>query len=142
MIASLLLLAIVVFGLRILFGQGKIEDYLKFLVWLIFAPVLVAVGYNHIQWFWLGLPFWIKVLSLLLVPFLISAVLHAMFPKTKWLQAVEATILQLLVFLVSFPFRFLWRMSSFMFQRERRTVRLDPHRPVVGNRPPLVAQRK
>ena len=54
MIGGILLLGIAVFGLMVLFGKGKPENYYKFLIWLIFAPVLLAIGYNHALWFWLA----------------------------------------------------------------------------------------
>jgi len=141
MIGSLLLLSIVVFGLRILFGQGKIENYLNFLMWLIFAPVLLAIGYNHVLWFWFGLSIWIKVLCFLVAPFLVSAVLHVMLPKAKWLQTLEATVFRFSLSLAAFPFRFLWRIGRLVLEAERPAVKLDPHRPAVGNAPPLIFER-
>lgn len=142
MIGGILLLAIAVFGLMVLFGKGKPENYYKFLIWLIFAPLLLAIGYNHALWFWLGLPLWMQILSLLLVPFFVSAFLRLMFPKAKWLQALQTVIFQTLIYAVTFPFRFLWRAGQFFFQRERPAQRLNPYRPVVGGRPPLQNERR
>lgn len=142
MSGGILLLAIAIFGLMVLFGQGKPENYYKFLIWLIFAPVLLAIGYNHALWFWLGLPLWMQVLSILLVPFLVAAILRLMFPKAKWLQAMQTAIFQTLIYVVTFPLRFVWRSGQFVFQRERQTQRLNPYRPVVGARPPLQNERR
>lgn len=142
MIGGFLLLGIAIFGLMVLFGQGKPENYCKFLIWLIFAPVLLAIGYNHALWFWFGLPWWMQVLSLLLIPFLIGAVLKLVFPKAVWLQALPATVFQTLVYAVTFPFRFVWRAGQFFLQREHRPQRLNPYRPVVGGRPPLQNERR
>lgn len=142
MIGGILLLIIVVFGISIMFGKGKPENYYKFLIWLIFAPVLLAIGYNHALWFWLGLPLWMQILSILLVPFFVSAVLHIMFPKAKWLQSLQTAIFQTLIYIATFPFRFLWRAGQFFFQRERPVQRLNPYRPVVGGRPPLQNERR
>ena len=130
MVGGILLLAVVIFSISVLFGKGKVENYYKFLIWLIFA-----------LWFWLGLPLWIQILSILLVPFLVSALLRIMFPKAKWLQGLQAIIFQTLIYSVTFPFRFLWRAGIFLLQRERRAVQLNPHRPVVGNRPPVISGR-
>ena len=141
MINGILLLVIAVFGIQVLFGK-KPEDYYKFLIWLIFAPVLLAIGYNHAVWFWLGLPLWIQILSLLLVQFLVATILKLMFPKAKWLQSLQTAIFQTLIYVVTFPLRFLWRAGQFFFQRERRTQRLNPHHPVVGGRPPLQNERQ
>lgn len=137
MIGGILLLGIAIFGLMVLFGKGKPEHYYKFLIWLVFAPLLLAIGYNHALWFWTGLPLWMQVLSVLLAPFFVSALLNLMFPKTKWLQALQTAVFQGLIYLVTFPFRFLWRAARFFFQRERQAARLNPYRPVVGARPPL-----
>ena len=142
MIGGILLLAIAVFGLMVLFGKAQSEDYYKFLIWLIFAPLLLAIGYNHAVWFWLTLPVWIQVLILLLVPFFVSAILQIMLPKAKWLQALQAAVFQTLIYAVTFPFRFLWRASQFFLQRERPTQRLNPYRPVVGGRPPFQNERR
>ncbi len=120
MIGGILLLAIAVFGLMVLFGKGNPENYYKLLIWLIFAPVLLAIGYNHALWFWLGLPLWMQILSILLVPFFAAAILRLMFPKARWLQDLQATVFQTLIYAVTFPFRFIWRAGQFFFQRERR----------------------
>ena len=92
MVGGILFLAIVIFGLLVLFGHGKIENYLRFLILLIFAPLLLAIGYNHALWFWYGLPLWLQILSILLVPFLISAILKFAFPKAKWLQDLQTVV--------------------------------------------------
>lgn len=143
MIGGILLLGIAVFGLMVLFGQGKPEDYYKFLIWLIFAPVLLAIGYNHALWYWLGLPLWMQIFSVLLVPFFVSAALKLMFPKAKWLPGLQAALFQTLIYVVTFPVRFVWRSGQFLFHRERRPAqRLNPYRPVVGGRPPLHNERR
>lgn len=134
---GILLLIIAVFGISIMFGKGKIENYYKFLIWLIFAPLLLAIGYNHALWFWATLPLGIQAISILLVPFFASALIRLMFPKAKWLQTLQTTAFQTLIYLVTFPFRFIWRAGQFFLERERPAQRLNPHRPVIGARPPL-----
>ncbi|MEK7724909.1 MAG: hypothetical protein AAB336_11200 [Acidobacteriota bacterium] len=142
MIGGILLLAMAIFGLMVLFGKNKPENYYQFLILLIFAPILLAIGYNHALWFWLGLPFWMQILSILFTPFLVSAVLRLIFPKAKWLQSLQTVVFQSLVYATTFPFRFLLRAGQFFFQRERQTQRLNPHRPVIGGRPPLQNNRQ
>lgn len=142
MVGGILLLAIVIFSISIIFGFGKVENYYKSLVWLIFAPLLLAIGYNHALWFWFQLPLWMQILSILLVPFLVSAVLRLLFPKAKWLQDLQAVVFQTLIYVVTFPLRFVWRTGQFIFQRERRAQRLNPHRPIIGGRPPLQNERR
>jgi hypothetical protein len=142
MIGAILLLGIVIFGLQILFGKGKVETFYKFLIWLIVAPILISIGFNHFLWLWCGLPFWSQILLILLLPFLASALLRAMFPKAKWLQNMQAAIFQILIYIVAFPFRLLWRTGRFISQRERRTIRLNPYRPVIGGGIPLRSERR
>lgn len=142
MIGGILLLAVAVFGLLVLFGKGKPENYYEFLIWLIFAPVLLAIGSNHALWFCFTLPLRTRVLSLLLAPFFVSAILKLLFPRAKWLQNLQAIIFQLLIHTVTFPLRFLWRAGKLLLQRERRTVRLNPYRPIVGGRVPLQNERR
>lgn len=76
MLGALLLLAIVVFGLLIMFGKAEPDRYYKFLIFLIIGPILLSIGFNHLIWFWLGLPLWAQVIGILLLPFLISATLR------------------------------------------------------------------
>jgi hypothetical protein len=142
MIAGILLLGVVVFGLMIMFGKGKVESYYKFLIWLILAPPLLAVGHNHAVWFWAGLPLFWQVLSILLLPFFASALLRLLFPKAKWLQSLQTALFQTLIYAVTFPFRLVWRAGRFFFDRERPVNRLNPYRPAVGGRPPLQNERR
>lgn len=140
MIGGFLLLAIAVFGLSVLFGKGKIEDYLKFAVWLIFAPVLFAIGINHVEWLWLGLPLWMQVLTVLLAPFFAMGVLLYFFPKAKWLRGLLEAVFQFLIYLITFPVRLVWRAGKFLLQKERSVSQLDSHKAVVGSKPPLKDQ--
>lgn len=142
MVGGILLLAIVIFSISVLFGKGKIETYFVFAVLLIVAPLLLFIGFNHSLWFWLHLPLWMQTLSLLLIPFSVSALLRVLFPKAKWLQGLQTVIFQTLVYAVTFPFRFLWRAGMFLLQRERQTVRLDPLRSVIGKKPPIINERE
>lgn len=137
MIGAIILLGIAIFGLSVLFGKNKPDQLYQFLIWLIFAPILLAIGYNHALWFWFDLPLWLQILSILLIPFMISVILKLIFPKAKWIQSLQTTIFQTLIYSATFPFRFLWRSAQFLLQRERRPQRLNPIRPVVGARPPL-----
>ncbi len=140
MIAAILLLAIVIFGLLVMFGQADPSRYYKLLIFLIVGPILLAIGFNHVVWFWLGLPLWAQMISVLLVPFLASSLLRLFFPKVRWLEDMQGVIFQTLVYAVTFPFRLLWRAGQIVFQRERHPTRLNPYRPVVGGRPPVVRE--
>ena len=142
MIGGILLLAIAVFGLQIMFGRGKPENFLKFLIWLILAPMLISIGYNQMLWAWTGLPTWVQLLSLALVPFVLLAVLRMVFPKAAWLNELLLAIFNILVFVVTFPFRFAWRSVQLILERERRRTPLERYRPVVGGRPPIQSSRR
>lgn len=142
MISSILLLVIIIFGFQVLFGKAKVENFYKFLVFLIFAPVLAAVGWNHTLWFFYNLPLWAKVLLVLLLPFFVSAALRLMFPNAKWLHALQTVVFQALIYAITFPFRFLWRAGQFLFRRERHVQRLNSYRAVVGGKPPVQNERR
>lgn len=142
MIGGILLLGIAIFGLLVLFGQAKPEQIFKLAIILIFAPVLLAIGYNHAIWFWLGLPLWMQIISVLLIPFLVPAILKIIFPGARWLQDLQSIIFQTLIYAATFPFRLLFRSGQYFFQRERRNQRLNPYRPVIGGRPPLENERR
>lgn len=142
MIGFILLLMIAVFGLLVLFGRGKLENYVKLIVWLIFAPLLVAIGYNHLIWVWSGLPLWGRLLSLTLVPFAFFAILRMAFPNARWLSVFLTTLFDTLVFAITFPIRFVFRAASFIFQRERQRTPLEQYRPVVGGPPPIQNSRR
>ncbi len=138
---GLLLLAIVIFGISVMFGKNKPEQFYKVVILLIFAPVLLTVGFNQAVWFWLNSPLWAQILSSCLLPFFLAALLKAFLPKAVWLQKIQTLVFEMLIFAFTFPFRFLWRAGKFIFQRERQTIRLNPYSAVIGKRPPLVNQR-
>jgi hypothetical protein len=142
MVGGILLLAIAVFGILIMFGKAKPETFYKFVIFLIFAPLFLAVGVNHVLWLWYGLPLGAQVLSILLLPFLLSVSLRMLFPKAKWLQSLQTVVFQTLIYFVTFPFRFLWRAGQFFFRRERQIQQLNPYRPVVGAKPPVQNERR
>ena len=140
MIGTILLLAIVVFGISILFGKAKIENFFSLLIWLIFAPVLLAIGYNHIIWLWYQLPLWAQVMSLLCLPIVLRVVLDTFLPKAKWLSEITRFVFDLLLSIVVFPIRFAWRAFRLLAEKEQRRPQLAPYHAYVGKRPPLSAE--
>lgn len=139
MLGSILIIAIVLFGFSIMIG-GKGENLHKFLIWLVLGPFLVGFMYCTVFSWWTVAPLWVQILSVLLVLALLAALLRVIFPKAKWLDGLLESIMQILIYLVTFPFRLIWRSGRFAFQKERQIYRLDPYRPVVGGRPPLEDQ--
>jgi len=137
MVAGILMLAVVIFGVCVLFGLGNREDFYKFLIWLIVAPILLSIGFNHAVWFWSDLPLVARIGFLLASPFVVSALLPAFFPGARWIVIIQGVLFESLVSIFLFPFRFLWRAGGIFLDRERRAPGLDQYRPVVGGRPPL-----
>jgi len=137
----ILFLVIAVFGVAVLFGQAKAENFYKFFVFLIFAPVLAAIGWNHALWFYFGLPLWAQIVCLVLLPFLALAELSVALPKVAWLNTILGHLFDVLAYILAFPFRILFRAAR-LLAKERQRRSLDPFRPVVGNRPPLEESRR
>lgn len=137
MVGGILLLGIAIFGLLIMFGKARAEQFYKFIIFLILGPVLLGVGINHVLWFWYGMPLWSQILSILLAPFLLSALLQLLLPKAAWLGRLQAVLFESFVYAAAFPFRLLWRSVKFAFNQERQQTKLNPNRPVVGGRPPM-----
>ncbi|GEM_PF-5996088 len=143
MLTGILLLAIVVFGILVLFGQRDAGQFYKFVIFLIIAPVLLAVGINHVLWFWYSLPYWIQILGFVLMPFLLLFTLRSLFSKSPVVRAITDVLWDATVFAFTFPFRLLYRSVKLISLRERNRTRLSPHpQSVVGRRPPLVQQKR
>ena len=142
LVSGILLIAVLVFGLSIMFGKAEPDRFYKLLISLIIGPILLSIGFNHLVWFWGGLPLWTQVIAILLLPFLISAILRTVFPNAKWLQQTQAVLFQTLVYLITFPLRLLWRGGRLLFERERHGERLNPYNPVAGGRAPVIRERK
>lgn len=143
MTGGILLLAIAVFGILVLFGKAKPEAFYKFAGFLIIAPVLLAIGINHVLWAWYSLPLVWQVVSLLLAPFLLPILFKNVFPKSAWLGRLWQMLSEALIAVLAFPVRLVWRTVAFVWRRERRiATRLDPYRPAVGSRPPLESVRR
>lgn len=141
-IGAILLLGLVVFGLQVLFGRQDAGRLYPFLILLTIGPILLSIGLSHSIWFWQGLPLWSQVITVLIIPFLVIAVIRRFLPRSAALDRVQGVAFDTLVYLVTFPIRLLWRSGQFILRRERRPVRLNPRRPVVGGRPPLVNYRE
>lgn len=141
MAGMILFLVIAIFGVAVLFGQGKAENFYKLFVFLIVGPVLAAVGWNHALWFYYGLPLWAQIVCLTLLPFLILAALPVLLPKGAWFNSILGHLFDSLAFVLAFPFRIFFRAAR-LLANERRRPSLDPFRPTVGNRPPLEEPRK
>jgi hypothetical protein len=142
MISSVLLLAVVAAGFGIMFGGFKSERLFQFLIWLLVAPLLLCAVLNPLIELYFGLPHWVQILSFMFLPVAFYIILRLLLPRAKWLGALEAAVFNTLVFALAFPLRLVWRVATFTFERERRRTKLNPYRPVVGSRPPLVNERR
>lgn len=137
MVAGILLIGLVAFGLSWLFGFGKPERLVKFIVWLIFGPVLLGVFYSEWSNFFSSLPFFGQIAFLIIIPFILLLALHMFFPNSSLIRGIVDFIWNMLVFLLSFPVRLLWRSGKHISNTERNRIRLQRYRPSVGGRPPL-----
>lgn len=141
-IGAILLLGLMIFGLQVLFGRQDASKIYPFLILLIVGPILLSIGLSHSIWFWEGLPLWAQVITFLILPFLLMAVIRRFLPKSAALDRAQGVAFDTLVYIVTFPVRLLWRSGQLILRRERRPARLNPRRPVVGGRPPLVNYRE
>lgn len=142
MIGAILLLGLMIFALQVLFGRRDAGTIYSFLILLIVGPILLSIGISHSVWFWEGLPVWAQVVSVILLPFLLFAILRRLLPKSPAIDAAQGAIFDTLVYAITFPFRLIWRSGRLVHDRERRRGRLNPYRPVVGGRPPLMRDRE
>ncbi len=141
-VGAILLLGLAIFGLQVLFGRQDAGKIYPFLILLIVGPILLSIGLSHSIWFWDRLPLWAQVITVILLPFILLAVLRRFLPKSAAFDRVQAVAFDTLVYVVTFPVRLLWRSGQFILRRERRPARLNPRRPVVGGRPPLLNYRE
>lgn len=141
-IGAILLLGLAIFGLQVLFGRQDAGKIYPFLILLIVGPILLSIGLSHSVWFWEGLPLWGQILTLVILPFLLVAVIRRFLPKSAALDRGLGAAFDTLVYVVTFPIRLIWRSGQFILRRERRLARLNPRRPVVGGRPPLLNYRE
>lgn len=141
-IGAILLLGLVVFGLQVLFGRQDAGKIYTFLILLIIGPILLSIGLSHSVWFWEGLPLWAQIIVILILPFLLMAVIRRFLPKSAALDRAQGVAFDTLIYIVTFPVRLLWRSGQHILRRERRPARLNPRRPVVGGRPPIVNYRE
>jgi hypothetical protein len=137
MFGGVLLLALVVFGLSWLFGFGKPERFVKFIVWLIFGPVLLGLLYSEWLSFYSDATFLVKVIIWVGVLFVILLSLRFLFPSSPYFRRMSETIWDFVVFFLTFPFRLIWRSGRQVSEGERNRARLQRYRPAVGGRPPL-----
>jgi hypothetical protein len=137
MIGGTLLIALVVFGLSWLFGFGRPERLVKFIVWLIFGPLLLSLLYNEWAVFASNLPWPARVALLVAVPFIVLFALRTLLPNSSAIRTIIDFIWDLLTFALTFPLRVFWRSTRQIADRERNRIRLQRIRPTVGGRPPL-----
>lgn len=133
----MLLLAFIIVGFCTMFGYLKSDSIYKVLIWLIVGPLLLWFIYNEWTQFYAHLPWWWQVVSLILLPFVLLALLRFFLPKSAWITRLQQAIFDALVFCLTFPIRLVWRAGRQIIDRERHRIRLQRHRPAVGGRPPL-----
>ena len=88
MIGGILLIALVVFGLSWLFGFGKPERFVKFIIWLIFGPLLLGLLYGEWRGFYFDLPLVAKAALLIAIPFILLCALRLFFPNSPQIRSI------------------------------------------------------
>lgn len=140
MIGGILLIALTIVGLSWLFGYGRPDRFIKFIIWMIFGPLLLGLLYNEWLQFYSSLSPAVQVGSLLLVIPLVLFLARLLLPATPFTRAINEFIWDGVVFVITFPFRLVWRCCKQFASRERNRIRLQRYRPAVGGRPPLVGK--
>jgi hypothetical protein len=105
--------------------------------WLIVAPLIFCVVFGNLESLYVSLSPAEQMLALALLPIVMGFLLRFMFPKSVLVRTVSSLIFDLLVFVVTFPLRFLWRSIRLIAQRERQETHLAHTPVVVGQRPQL-----
>lgn len=137
MITGILLLALVIFGLSWLFGFGRPDRLVKFIIWLLLGPLLLGLFYNEWLNFYLELPLIGQVIIIVAVPFFLLFALRVLFPASSGVSATTNVLWDLVVFIFTFPARLVWRSGRHITDKERNRIRLQRNRPEVGRQPPL-----
>ena len=137
MLGGVLLLALVAFGLSWLFGFGRPERFVKFVVWLVFGPLLLGLLYSEWLGFYSDAPILIRLIVWVGLPFVILLSLRFLFPNSPYFRRASEVIWDFFVFFLTFPLRLIWRSGRQISERERHRMRLERYRPAVGGRPPL-----
>lgn len=136
MIGGLLLVGLAILGLCWLFGFGKPERLLKFVIWVIAGPLILGLLYNEWLCFYVDLPFLGQAALIVVVPFLILFSLRVLFPGSKVVSTITAVTWDLLIFALTFPLSLVLRSGRQFAARESSRIHLQKNRPVVGGRPP------
>lgn len=142
MIGGILLIALVIFGLSWLFGFGKPERLIKFIVWLVFGPLLLGLFYSEWYAYYSELSWFGQVAIIVAIPFLLLLALRSLFPQSKLVAATTGVIWDILVFSLTFPFRLVWRSGRQIANKEGNRIKLARYRPAIGGRPPLMASKR
>ena len=88
MLGGILLIALAVFGLSWLFGFGKPDRLVKFIIWLIFGPLLLGLLYSEWLSFYLDLPLVAKAVLLIASPFVLLFALRLFFPNAPQIRSI------------------------------------------------------
>lgn len=128
-------------GIKFFAEQLKSSRVATFAFWVLVSPSLLCLFYS--LW-WaiqqeLAFPSWLAGLALLVVG--VGFLLRLL--PTKLRSSLLDAVLTGLAFLLTFPFRLLWRMGQVWWHRERILREpLDPHRPLVGHPPPRQTEKR
>lgn len=132
---SILVFIAALVGLSFIFGGFRAERLTRLLIWLALAPVVICLFNSVIAKTYSQLSSNQRVTMLALLPFAILLFMRAMFPGSRFVKHIVDALIAACAFLMTLPFRILWRSVRLVAERERHSVRLSPTPVVVGHRP-------
>jgi len=138
--AALLAMISLIAGLAIVFGHKVSKSLMKVCLFVLLLPVIINFAFAPVIAAYDALPLIIQVICWIISPFILLLLLRALLPNSAWLRVLSRVLLELAVFVTTFPFRFLWRSFRLVTDREHHSMNLARHFPAVGQRPPQLRQ--
>ena len=131
---SILILIVALVGLSFIFGGFKAERLTRLLIWLVLAPVVICFFSGVIANAYSQLSPYQQIVVLALLPFAILIIIRSLFSGSRFVKQIVDALIATFAFLLTLPFRILWRSVRLVAERERHPVQLSPTPVVVGRR--------
>jgi Ca2+/Na+ antiporter len=136
---SILAIIAMLIGLSFIFGGLKAERLTRFLIWLVLAPVVICFFSGVVTNSYSQLSPYQQIVMLAVLPFAILFIIRALFHGSRFVKHIVDAVIAACAFVLTLPFRILWRSVRLIVERERHPVRLSPTPVVVGSRPQMEA---
>jgi Ca2+/Na+ antiporter len=134
---SILILIAALVGLSFIFGGFQAERLTRLLIWLVLAPVVICFFNGVIVSAYSQLSPYQQIAMLVLLPFAILLFIRTSFPGSRFVKQIIDALIVAFAFVLTLPFRIIWRSIRLVVERERHPVRLSPTPVVVGHRPQM-----